>query len=131
MLTWQCVGPAAHIGAADNDDGVLANGLEHDDGMSGRSGGNDGEVVEAYSAVTECVGDEVSVGIAAYLADEVGGVGELGAARSLVGALPAGEGLAAFCGDRFAFPREPVDLHVDVGVGGPHHHNGRWWGPRR
>ena len=125
MLTWQGAGPAAHVGAANDDDGVLAVGLEHDDGVTRGSRRHHGEAIEANTTATERVGEKGAVGVVADLPDEVGRVGELGGARGLVGALAAGEGLAGLRREGLALARETVDLHVDVGVGGAHHHHRR------
>lgn len=98
MLARQDIGPTAHVGAANNDDGVLATRLEHNNGVSRRHGRNHSEMIEADPAILERAGDEAPVSVVPNLADEVGRVRKLGAARGLVGALAAGEGLAGLGG---------------------------------
>ena len=125
MLTWQCTWPAAHVGTPNDDDGVLAVGLEHHNGVTCGRGRHHGQVVEANPTAAKRVGEEAAIGVVADRSDEVGRVGELGGARGLVGALAAGEGLAGLRREGLALARETVDLHVDVGVGGAHHHHRR------
>jgi len=94
MLTWQNSGPTTQVSTTNVDDGVLAVGMEHHNGVTRGRGRNRRETVEANSAAAESVGDEAPVGVIPDLSDEVGWVIELGGARGLVGALPAGERLA-------------------------------------
>lgn len=98
--------------------------MEHHDGVAGGGAGDTVELVKAYVAGAEGVFDEATVSIVPDLADEVGGVGEAATAAGLVGALATGESLAGAGSDGLALAREAVDLYVDVGVGGAHHHHG-------
>lgn len=94
-------------------------------GGDARDAGEAGEVDPTGSG--EGVLDESAVGIWADLADEVGGVvgRELGGAAGLVRSLAAGERLPGAGGHRLPFLGKAVDLHVDVGVRGPHNNERR------
>lgn len=125
MLTWQGTGPAADVGAPNVDDGVLPVGLEHHHRVPRRRRRHHRQVVQPDAGAAERAGHEAPVGVVADLPDEVGRVGELGGARRLVGALAASQRLAGPRRQRLALARQPLDLHVDVGVRGTHHHHRR------
>jgi len=83
MLTWQNSRPTTQVSTANVDDGVLAVGFEHHNGVTRSGGRNHRETVEENFAVAERVGDEAPVGVIPDLSDEVGWVIEPGGARGL------------------------------------------------
>jgi len=96
MLTWQGTGPTTRVSTPNDDDGVLAVGLEHHNSVTRGHGRNHRKIVEAHTATAKRASDEAAISVITDLSDKVGRVGELGGARSLVGALAAGKHLAGF-----------------------------------
>jgi len=105
MLTWQGTGPTTRVSTPNDDDGVLAVGLEHHNGVTRGHGRNHHQIVKANTAAAKRAGNEAAISVITDLSDEVGRVGELGGARSLVGALAAGKHIAGLRSQGLALAR--------------------------
>jgi len=119
-------GPALHVSSADDDDGVLPVGHEHDDGVPrGRVGRARNAVGADAAGVGQRALEEPPVCVVPHARHQVGGAQrEPPAAGRLVGALPARKAAPRAGRHGLAGEREAVDLDVDVGVGRAHDDDG-------
>jgi len=103
MMMWQRTGPTTRVSTPNDNDGVLAVGLEHDDGVTSGYGRNHRQTVEANTAAAKRAGNKATKSVITNLSDEVGRMGELSGARGLIGALAASKRLAGLRREGLAF----------------------------